>query len=98
MRHASGSGCDSLRCSFCHKAQGDVRKLISNPGEYPRAYICDECVGVCMTIIEDDREDTSELLLALGRAAEVLFRNVSEFFHGSFRTLDSMSGQTGRCK
>ncbi|MGH9628951.1 MAG: ClpX C4-type zinc finger protein [Bryobacteraceae bacterium] len=62
MRHASASDRDSLRCSFCHKAQGAVRKLISNPGEYPRAYICDECVGVCMTIIEDEREDTSELL------------------------------------
>ena len=32
-------------------------KLISSPSEYPRAYICDECIAVCNSIIEDDRHD-----------------------------------------
>jgi ATP-dependent Clp protease ATP-binding subunit ClpX len=32
-----------------------VAKLISSPSDYPRAYICDECVGVCNSILEDDR-------------------------------------------
>ena len=36
---------DSLRCSFCHKSQDTVAKLISSPSDYPRAYICDECVA-----------------------------------------------------
>jgi ATP-dependent Clp protease ATP-binding subunit ClpX len=44
-----------LRCSFCHKAQDAVAKLISSPSDYPRAYICDECVAVCNSILEDDR-------------------------------------------
>jgi len=46
---------ESLRCSFCHKSQDAVAKLISSPSDYPRAYICDECVAVCNSILEDDR-------------------------------------------
>ena len=46
---------EALRCSFCHKSQESVAKLISSPSDYPRAYICDECVAVCNSILEDDR-------------------------------------------
>jgi ATP-dependent Clp protease ATP-binding subunit ClpX len=49
---------DGLRCSFCHKSQDAVAKLISSPSDYPRAYICDECVAVCNSILEDDRLET----------------------------------------
>jgi ATP-dependent Clp protease ATP-binding subunit ClpX len=35
-----------------------VAKLISSPSDYPRAYICDECVAVCNSILEDDRSET----------------------------------------
>jgi ATP-dependent Clp protease ATP-binding subunit ClpX len=48
---------ESLRCSFCHKSQDAVGKLISSPSDYPRAYICDECIAVCNSILEDDRHD-----------------------------------------
>jgi ATP-dependent Clp protease ATP-binding subunit ClpX len=52
------SGSDEvLRCSFCHKSQDAVAKLISSPSDYPRAYICDECVAVCNSILEDDRSE-----------------------------------------
>src|SRR3954469_101792 len=47
-----------LKCSFCHKSQDAVAKLISSPSDYPRAYICDECVAVCNSILEDDRTAT----------------------------------------
>src|SRR5260370_39277343 len=47
-----------LRCSFCHKSQDAVAKLISSPSDYPRPYICDECVAVCNSILEDDRTTT----------------------------------------
>jgi len=54
----SRSGTDEvLRCSFCHKSQDAVAKLISSPSDYPRAYICDECVAVCNSILEDDRSE-----------------------------------------
>jgi hypothetical protein len=45
---------NTLRCSFCHKSQDVVKKLISSPSDYPRAYICDECIAVCHSILEDD--------------------------------------------
>ncbi len=45
----------SLRCSFCHKGQHSTSKLISSPSDYPKAYICDECILVCAAILEDDR-------------------------------------------
>ena len=48
---------ESLRCSFCHKSQDLVGKLISSPSDYPRAYICDECISVCNSILDDDRTD-----------------------------------------
>ena len=39
-----------LRCSFCDKGPNEVRKLIAGPV----AYICEECVAVCVDIITDD--------------------------------------------
>jgi ATP-dependent protease Clp ATPase subunit len=52
------AGSDSqLRCSFCHKAEAVVGKLISSPSDYPRAYICDECIAVCNSIMEDDKPE-----------------------------------------
>ena len=56
MRTRTGSD-EVLRCSFCHKSQDAVAKLISSPTDYPRAYICDECVAVCNSILEDDRSE-----------------------------------------
>ena len=49
---------ETLRCSFCQKSQDAVAKLISSPSDYPRAYICDECIAVCNSILEDDRTES----------------------------------------
>ncbi len=38
----------SVRCSFCGKAQENVRKIVAGPG----VYICDECVDLCNSIID----------------------------------------------
>lgn len=40
-----------LRCSFCNKNQNQVKKLIAGP----RAYICDECVQICLEIITEEK-------------------------------------------
>ena len=48
---------EALRCSFCQKPQESVVKLISSPGDQPRAYICDECIRVCISILEEDRAE-----------------------------------------
>ena len=47
----------SVRCSFCGKAQNDVKSLIAGPG----VYICDQCIELCQGIIEDmDEERAAE--------------------------------------
>jgi len=49
-----------------------VEKLISSPSEYPRSYICNECVGVCQQILEDEkREQTSPANRRLPRPPEI---------------------------
>jgi len=40
----------TLRCSFCGKAQDEVKKLIAGP----MVYICNECVSLCNEIIEEE--------------------------------------------
>ena len=39
-----------MKCSFCGKGQNVVRKLIAGPG----VYICDECINICTSILEDE--------------------------------------------
>lgn len=46
----------SIRCSFCGKHQEQVNRLIAGPN----VYICNECVELCMSILDDGFElDTS---------------------------------------
>ena len=53
----AGRSDDEIRCSFCGKSQGQVRKLIAGP---KGAYICDECVDICAEIIEEEYENEEE--------------------------------------
>ncbi len=48
-----------LKCSFCGKAQEQVRKLVAGPG----VYICDECIELCNEIIEEDTGEEGEFNL-----------------------------------
>ena len=47
-------GKKSLRCSFCGKHEQQVHRMIQGPG----VRICDECVQLCMSILNDGYEDT----------------------------------------
>ncbi|RZP25776.1 MAG: ATP-dependent Clp protease ATP-binding subunit ClpX [Candidatus Actinomarinales bacterium] len=48
---------DALKCSFCGKSQKQVIKLIAGPG----VYICDECIELCVEIVEEEKvEQTTE--------------------------------------
>ena len=47
-------GKKTLRCSFCGKHESQVRRMIQGPG----VRICDECVQLCMSILNDGFEDT----------------------------------------
>jgi len=59
MQAMAGNNTDNKkqpRCSFCGKTQSQVRKLIAGPN----AYICENCVGICVEIIEDELGDDDE--------------------------------------
>jgi len=45
---------EELRCSFCHKTDDVVGKIIASAPPDPRAYICDECIAVCNSILEEN--------------------------------------------
>ena len=48
---------DTPRCSFCNKPQDAVQRLIASPGDQPRSYICNDCIGVCGSIVEQDHAE-----------------------------------------
>ena len=63
---------NSVKCSFCGKTQEQVKKLIAGPG----VYICDECVELCMEIVEEEAQQENEVeLQELPKPAEI-----KEFF------------------
>lgn len=51
MTSKSGHG-GRLTCSFCGKAQEEVKKLIAGPA----VYICDECIELCKDIIAEEAQ------------------------------------------
>ena len=51
----SDDGKKSLRCSFCGKHEQQVHRMIQGPG----VRICDECVQLCMGILDDSYEEHS---------------------------------------
>jgi ClpX C4-type zinc finger/Glyoxalase superfamily protein len=73
----------TLHCSFCGKSQHVVRKLIAGP----TVFICDECVGLCNGVIEDEKvfdffasdDEDAAMAGASGKPAEEL---VSEVLRG----------------
>jgi ATP-dependent Clp protease ATP-binding subunit ClpX len=66
----NSSGQDGqLTCSFCGKAQEDVKKLIAGPA----VYICDECIELCKDIVAEEipADDASVGGGSLPKPAEV---------------------------
>jgi ATP-dependent Clp protease ATP-binding subunit ClpX len=65
----SADGADLLKCNFCGKSQKQVRKLIAGPG----VYICDECIGLCNEIIEEELSEsgTEQAELELPKPREI---------------------------
>ncbi len=53
------AGKEKIRCSFCNKPEDKVHKLIAGPSG---VYICDECVGICSEIIDEEMEESESTL------------------------------------
>ena len=61
-REAQGGGQGLLYCSFCGKNQNEVRKLVAGP----TAYICDECIELCRSIVHEDNDTTAAVEKTVG--------------------------------
>lgn len=94
----------TLHCTFCGKSQHRVAKLIAGPG----CFICDECVGLCRTILDGkpvpDRgfaplarptEDLLELLPSVDYAAEA-HRNFLQSIVETLRGREASWAEIGR--
>ena len=65
---AKNSDNRNLRCSFCGKSQGEVKKLIAGP----MVYICDECIDLCNEIIvEEWNQEKSASFAGLPKPKEI---------------------------
>jgi ATP-dependent Clp protease ATP-binding subunit ClpX len=54
---AQRKGSEAQYCSFCHRSYQDVNRLISGPDQ---VYICDECVWLCVEILEEEKQKEQE--------------------------------------
>lgn len=59
----------NLCCSFCGKSQREVQKLIAGP----TVYICDECISLCGSIIDEEleREEFAEGLANVPKPIDI---------------------------
>jgi hypothetical protein len=77
------------RCSFCGKAQTEVKTLVSGPG----VFICDECVQLCQEIIAKEvatavSTQTVPGLLPDNAATETLLKTLAGY-NGAFERVDA---------
>ena len=81
---SSGETKNTLYCSFCGKSQHEVRKLIAGP----TVFICDECVELCMDIIDEEHKSS------FVKSRDGIPTLADDFLYGTFglfcRSLDTI--------
>jgi ClpX C4-type zinc finger len=65
---------EMVRCSFCRKAQDQVTKVIAGPD---RVYLCNECVGLCLEIIDGTLNDPAPQDAEVGESPTPTWRAYS---------------------
>lgn len=48
----------NIKCSFCGKPQESVKRIVAGPG----VYICDECISLCKSIVDEEYDDEEEYI------------------------------------
>jgi hypothetical protein len=77
------------RCSFCGKAQTEVKTLVAGPG----VFICDECVQLCQSIVAKKAatrppQEMPSSLLPDNALTENLLKTLSGY-NGAFESIDT---------
>jgi ATP-dependent Clp protease ATP-binding subunit ClpX len=80
------SGADVQKCSFCHRDHEAVGRLIAGPDQ---VYICDECVELCVEILEEEKQKENKARAAAGvsdlPAPREIYRRLDEYVIGQDR-------------
>ncbi|NUP97678.1 MAG: ATP-dependent Clp protease ATP-binding subunit ClpX, partial [Planctomycetaceae bacterium] len=66
MSPSSNRGRHIERCTFCEKRRHHVASLIAGP---PGVYICNECIEICNSILQEEQRRNPEAQTAAGAAA-----------------------------
>ena len=78
---------ENLKCSFCGKDQGQVKKLVAGSG----VYICNECIELCSEIVEEElAQNTSEAMTELPTPKEIM-DHLNEYVIGQEKAKKSLA-------
>lgn len=66
------AGKTKLYCSFCGKAQHEVRRLIAGPS----TFICDECIDLTYAMIHDIKPEGGSLAIDLAERRRARLKQV----------------------
>ena len=83
----------SVCCSFCHRPQEQVQRIISGP---EGVYICDECVDLCREILAEERDkrpfsDVPEFSLGDIPLPRQIYQQLNEYVVGQDRAKKVLS-------
>ncbi len=78
------------RCSFCKRAQGEVTRLIAGPDA---VYICDECVDLCIEILDEEATSSTSPEFAAPRTPtpQEIYDDLNEYVIGQDRAKKVLS-------
>src|SRR5262245_19597715 len=85
-REAGRSRKRLYHCSFCGKAQTEVKTLVAGPG----VFICDECVQLCQSVIarQAGAQELAGSLLPENAPTEKLLKTLAGY-NGAFESVDA---------
>jgi len=79
---------EAKRCSFCGKNQDLVDRLISG---YPSVYICNECVELCATILDQKKSKPDKAFTKFNLTPKQLKENLDDYVIGQERAKKILS-------